>query len=115
MIDRKVYIINGWSVFGDNVAKMEQELYDIDEYYNDDIQDYFVYDTMCGEYIYFGAIIDSFNPDEDPLCITIDEKSIYDADQKYKQFLEEYPHYAEIFKKYANNQPPQVMVVLKTW
>lgn len=116
-IDRRVYIINGWAVIGmEQVKQMETELENIDEYYMDDVQGCFVSDCMCGEYIYFGGIIDSFNPDyEDAHCFAITEKDIFDADEKYKNFLEKYPKYAEVFKKYTNNERPQVMVALHVW
>ena len=113
MIDREVYIINGWKVTGrENIRQLEDELYNINEDYTDDLDGFYVQDGMCGEYIYFGAILDSFDPDEDFADVVINEKLLF---EKYKKFLNENPKYAEVLKNYTNEEPPQVIVALHVW
>ena len=116
MINRRVYIINGWKVTGrENIRQLENELYDINEDYTDDLDGFYIYDNMCGEYIYFGAILDRLDLDKDFGDVIINEKLLFDAAEKYKKFLNENPKYAEVFQKYINNEQPQVMVVLRVW
>lgn len=114
MVDRDVYIIKGWKVKGRKlVTKLEDELYNINEDWLNDLDGFYLYDGMCGEYAYFGANlgkIDVKHSDSDD--IVINEKLLYIANEKWNKFLEKYPNYKEIFEKYNNDEPPQLMVVL---
>lgn len=114
MIDRDVYVINGWKVKGWKlVTKLEDELYDINEDWLDDLDGFYLYDGTCGEYAYFGANLGKINVKySDSDDIVINEKLLYDATEKWNKFLEKYPKYAEVLKKYINEEPPQLMVVL---
>ena len=117
MIDRVVYMINGWSIKGwTQVKQLEDELYEINEDYINDLDGFYIYDGMRGEYAFFGPILDRCDVKyEDSGYTVIDEKLLHDGDEKWNEFLEKYPKYAEVFKKYINNEPPQVMVVLHVW
>ena len=114
MINREVYVINGWSIKGrTQVKQLEDELYKINEDYMNDLDRFYIYDGMCGEYAYFGANLGSIDVDyDDPTDMIINEKSLIDANEKLSDFLEKHPEYAEVFQKYSNNDQPQVMVVL---
>lgn len=116
MIDRDVYVINGWSVKGrTQVKQLEDELYEINEDYMNDLDGFYIYDGMCGEYAYFGANLGSIDVEySDSADIIINEKLLFDANEKWNKFLEKYPKYAEVFQKYNNDQQ-QVMVVLHVW
>lgn len=112
MIDRLVYVINGWKLTGKKARKMEDELCEINEDFLDDIDGFCVYDGI--EYLYFGVILSKFYPDkEDNFDVVLNEKLFFDGNEKYKKFLEKYPKYAEVFKKYSNNKPPQAIVSLQ--
>jgi len=117
MIDRDVHIINGWSIKGwAQVKQLEDELYEINEDYINDLDGFYIYDGMCGEYAYFGANLGSIDVKySDSADIVINEKLLFDANEKWNKFLEKYPKYAEVFQKYNNNDQPQVMVVLHVW
>lgn len=117
MIDRVVYMINGWIVRDEEAKQMDNELYEINEDYPNDIDGFFIYDSMGGgNYAFFGPILDRCDVKyEDSGYTVIDEKLLHDGDKKWNEFLEKYPKYAEVFKKHINNEPPQVMVVLHVW
>ena len=117
MTDRAVYIINGWAIKGwAQVTKLEDELYIINEDWLDDLGDFYIYDGACGEYAYFGANLGRIDVKyEDSADIVINEKLLFDADEKWNKFLENNPKYAEVFQKYNNNEQPEIMVVLRVW
>lgn len=117
MIDRDVYVINGWSIKGwAKVKQLEDELYEINEDYINDLDGFYIYDGMRGEYAYFGANLGSIDVKySDSADIVINEKLLFDANEKWNKFLEKYPKYAEVFQKYNNNEQPQVIVVLHVW
>lgn len=117
MIDRVVYMMNGWLVGGEQAKQMRNELYEINEDYPNDLDGFFIdTDLKDGYAIFFGPIFDRCDVKyEDSGYSIIDEKVLYEADEKYKKFLKKYPKYAEVFNKYANNIRRQVMVVLHVW
>ena len=117
MIDRDVYIINGWSIKGwAQVKQLEDELYEINEDYINDLDGFYIYDGIRGEYAYFGANLGKIDVKySDSADIVINEKLLFDANEKWNKFLEKYPKYAEVFQKYNNNDQQQVMVVLHVW
>ena len=104
MIDNNTVVLYGWKVTDDNIEKLQNELEVWDEDYFDKIQDIIIEDTMCGNYIYFGAILASYDADESEEVI-IDSKLIKKATDVYNKKIKAEPELNKIFKKYAKKQP----------
>lgn len=103
MIDNNTVVLYGWKVTDDNIEKLQNELETWDEDYFDKIQDIIVEDTMCGNYIYFGAILASYDADEGEEVI-IDSKLIKKATDVYNKKIKNEPELDKILKKYAKKQ-----------
>ena len=90
-LDNYTKVIHGWKIKGrKKVKEFENELEKINENYYDDYCDFFIDDTMSGEYIYFGAKLANYNADEGGEVI-INNELINKATSEYHSFLEEHP------------------------
>ena len=103
MIDNNTVVLFGWKVTDNTVEKLRNELEVWDENYFDKIQDIIIEDTMCGNYIYFGAILAQYNADEGGEVI-MDSKLIKKATDVYNKKIKAEPELDKIFKKYAKKQ-----------
>ena len=118
MIDSFTKVIYGWKVDDKKeVRHLSKELDTIcEDVYNKDmysIPDNFVIeDVMCGNYLYFGSILASWDNDSDNKSAAIDNELIAKEYGQYALLLEQYPQIAKVLKKYSKKQPPQLYVML---
>ena len=103
MIDNNTVVIFGWKVTDNNIEKLQNELEAWDEDYFDKIQDILIEDTMCGNYIYFGAILAQYDAGEGGEVI-IDSKLIKKATDTYNKKIKNYPEVDKILSKYAKKK-----------
>ena len=118
-LDNFTRSIYGWKVEGrKNVEKFEKELEKINENYYDDYCDFLVSDTMCGEYIFFGAHLVYYDADEDNEVI-VDDKLIKESTNKYQDFLKEHPELDEFLTKQigklTTSKDPQMFIFQQIW
>ena len=114
MIDNYTTVVYGWKLTGsDNVNEFTSELEDWNEDYFDITEDVLVEDTMCGEYVYFGAVLVSYDAEEGDE-IVIDDELINKYTNKWNNFLKENPKFEEIIKKYKKGEP-KLYVFQKIW
>lgn len=113
MISNEIYLIKGWKVDdSDMVDALIDQLCEVNEDFYDNYQDtFYVYDCMAGEYVYFGAIVDSIDADSDyPDDIEVDNKTINKKFDEWNKILEENHEVAEVFKQYMRG-PAKLYVV----
>lgn len=113
MLDNNTVVIYGWKVDGDIKSDFQQELYDFDEDYFDKYQDIFVEDTMCGDYIYFGAILAQYDAEEGGEVI-INSKLIDKATSRYNKIIKDNPELDKILNEYKEGEP-QLYVFQNIW
>jgi len=118
-LDNITRVIYGWKVEGHNkVKKFENELEKINENYTEDYIDFLVDDTMCGEYIYFGADLVNYDADEGGEEV-INKQLIKEATDDYHNFLKEHPELDEFLKtqigKTTTSKNPQLFVFQQIW
>ena len=98
-LDNYTRVVYGWKIEGSkNVEKFEKGLEKINENYYDDYFDFFVEDTMCGDYIFFGAHLVNYDVDEGGEEV-INTKLINEATDEYHKFLKDYPELDEYLNK----------------
>ena len=98
-LDNYTRVIYGWKVDGSkNVKKFEKALEKINKNYYEDYCDFFVDDTVCGNYIYFGADLVNYDAHEEEEII-LNSKLIKEATDKYHKFLKEHPELDEFLNK----------------
>lgn len=104
MIDSYTYAIKGWKITGrDNVHTIYNELDDIcsSVYGKEDIYEildgFIIEDSMCGEYLYFGAILNHFNNNENSTDFIIDTKLIAEKVSKFNKMCKDYPEIKKMF------------------
>jgi len=118
-LDNYTRVVYGWKVEGSKkVEKFEKELEKVNEDYWDDYCDFLVTDSMCGEYIYFGAHL--VNEDvEDSEEVIINSKLIKEKTDEYHGFLKEHPELDEFLQKQIGNlttsKDPQLFVFQQIW
>jgi hypothetical protein len=113
MINNEVYLIKGWKIEDSEIADaLIDQLCEVDEdFYDDCIGEYFIVDSMSGEYVYFGAIIGSIDADSDcPDDIEVDEQVIKEKFDEWNKMLTEKPEVAEVFKQYMGG-PAKIYVL----
>lgn len=115
-VDNYTTVVFGWKVEGyDKVKKLQKKLEEIDEDYYDTLENYIVDDPMCGNYIYFGAILahyDAIYSDEEE--IIIDDELSKACTSRYNKFMDEHPQFKEVFKEYQEKDP-QLYVFQNIW
>ena len=104
MIDSYTYAIKGWKITGrDNVHTIYTELDDIcsSVYGKEDIYEildsFIIEDSMCGEYLYFGAILNYFNNNENSTDFIINTKLIAEKVSKFNKMCKDYPEIKKMF------------------
>ena len=118
-LDNYTRSIYGWKIEGrENVHKFQTKLEKINENYYDDYCDFLVEDTMCGEYIYFGADLVYYCADEGGEVI-VNNQLIKEATDKYHNFLKEHPELDEFLKKQIGKtttaKDPQLYIFQQIW
>lgn len=111
MLDNKTVVIYGWKLTGKTKDKFQDSLEAIDENYYDLLANSNVYvdDTMCGEYIYVGAVLANYDADEGDYVI-INDKLIKKCTDNYNKFINTHEQYKELFNKTFKNKEPQLYV-----
>lgn len=104
MIDNYTSLIYGWKLTGDNITKFENEMEDIDDDWVGITDKVVIKDYMCGEYIYFGAILAHYDSNEENELV-IDDKLIKKSTKSYNDFIKKNPNIDKIFSKYAKGKP----------
>ena len=105
MIDNYTYAIQGWKILNSKkVSEISDELWDVVEsvYDKDDIYDvldgFIIDDTMGGQYLYFGAILDHINNKyEDKLDFVISSKLLIEKISEFDKMCKDYPEIKKIF------------------
>ncbi len=118
-LDNYTRSIYGWKVEGRNkVSKFEKELEKINENYWDDYCDFLVDDSMCGNYIYFGADLVNYDANEEEEVI-LNSKLIKEATNEYHNFLKDHPELDEFLKtqigKNTTSKEPQLFIFQQIW
>jgi len=118
-VDNFTRAIYGWKVEGsDKVKKFEKALEKVNSNYYDDYCDFFADDTMCGNYIYFGANLVYYDADEGGEAI-INNELIKEATDEYHKFLDEHPELKEFLKKQigkkTTSKEPQLFIFQQIW
>lgn len=104
MIDNYTSLIYGWKLTGDNIKKFENEMEDIDDDWISITDKVVIKDHMCGQYIYFGAILAHYDSNEENELV-IDDKLIKKSTKSYNDFIKDNPKIDKIFSKYAKGKP----------
>jgi hypothetical protein len=115
MIDNHTIVIYGWKIEGsDEIRKIDKKLEKIDEEYLDKFQNIMIDDTMCGNYLYFGAILVNYDAGDDPDPVVINSELITEATSEYNKIIEENPELKKVLKKYTKT-PAQLFVFQHIW
>lgn len=115
MIDNYTIVIYGWKIEGnDEVRKIGKKLEKVDDEYWYTFQDIMVDDTMCGNYLYFGAILVNYDAGDDPEPVVINSELIAEATSKYNKIIEENTELNKVLKKYTKT-PAQLFVFQHIW
>lgn len=114
MIDSYTNVIYGWKLTGDVVDKFKNEMNEFNEEWSDIYQNFFIEDYMCGNYIYFGAILGRFDEAGDGGEIIIESKLIKSSTNSYNKFIKDNPEIEKIIKKYTKKKP-QLYVMQQKW
>ena len=118
-LDNNTRCVYGWKIEGrKNVNKFEKELERVNENYYEDYLDFLITDTMCGEYIFFGADLVHYDANEGGEVL-IDDKLIKKATDKYHNFLKEHIELDEFLQKQigktTTHKDPQLFIFQQIW
>ena len=111
-LDNYTKVVYGWKITDKNKLKqIEDDL----ENWNEDYfcEDFIVDDTMCGNYIYFGAILTSYDADEGGEVI-IDDELIKTKTKEWNDFLKDNTEFKNIIEKYKEGDP-KLYVFQQIW
>lgn len=105
-LDNYTTLVYGWLVEGrENVKKFDKDLEEWDEDYFDKVQDVIVDDTMCGEYVYFGAIVARYDAEQDDEHHRIVDDLVENSANKWNKFIKDNPGFKEVIDKYKDSEP----------
>ena len=105
-LDNYTTLIYGWLIEGrENVKKFNKDLEELDENYYDKVQNVIVDDPMCGEYIYFGAIVARYDAEQDDERYRIIDDLVENSTNKWNKFIEDNPGFKEVIEKYKDGDP----------
>ncbi len=113
MIDNYTSLIYGWKISKSNINAFEHELEKINENWYDNLQKYIIQDHMCGNYLYFGAILAHYDCNDENELI-INDKLIKSATKAYNDFVNNNSEIDKVFKKYAKGKP-QLYLFQNIW
>ena len=107
MIDNHTVVLYGWKVDGrEKVSELENKLDEVyEDWWDEFINEYFIADSMCGNYMYFGAILADYDVefDDDPEVI-IDDNLIKTSTAKYNNFITEHPEVSKVFDEFKDGE-----------
>ena len=113
-LDKRTIVMYGWKVEGQNeTKKLWRALERWDDEYYDKLDGLLIEDGMCGEYIYFGAQLVYFDPDEEHGEI-INQELIEKSTKRWNDFINANPKLDKILKKFKNGDP-QLYVFSHIW
>jgi hypothetical protein len=104
-LDNYTKVVFGWKVEGEEVNNLENDLENWDEDYYDKVQDIMIEDTMCGNYIYFGIILCSYDAVYDPEEVIINDDLMIVQSKIWKDFLKDNPEFEKLIEKYQHGEP----------
>lgn len=118
-LDNYTRSIFGWKIEGrENVHKFASKLEKINKNYYDEYYNFLVEDTMCGEYIYFGADLVNYDANEENEII-LDDELIKKATDDYYNFLKEHPELDKFLKKQIGKtttfKEPKLFIFQQIW
>ena len=118
-LDNYTRTVYGWKIEGNkNVRNFEKELEKINENYYDDYCDFFVNDTMCGEYIYFGAKLARYYADEGGEVV-INNELIKKKIDEYHNFLKDHSELDQFLQTQigvnTTSKEPQLYIFQQIW
>ena len=118
-LDNYTRSIYGWKVDGnDKVKKFENALEKINENFYEDYYDFFADDSMCGNYIYFGANLVNYDANEEEEVV-LNSKLIKEATDEYHNFLKEHPELDKFLQKQigklTTSKEPQLFIFQQIW
>ena len=107
-LDNHTVVLYGWKLDGsDKVTEIEDKLDEAYENWWDEfIDEYFVIDSMIGNYFYFGAVLADYDAEwDDEAEVVIDDALSKEKTEKYNNFLKEHPEIAKVFDEYKTGEP----------
>lgn len=113
-LDNFTTIVYGWKVEKEEVENLKHELEVWSEDYYNQVQNVIVEDTMCDNYIYFGAIIASYDAVYDPEEVIVNDDLINSEMKEWNKFINDNPEFANIISKYQCGNP-QLYVFQDIW
>lgn len=111
MVDNFVKVIYGWKVPTADIEKVKEQLV---EEPNNDLENFIIYDCCAGNFLYIGAIIGSFDCDDNDGEILITSKFAGPKIDKFNTFMKKNENIYKVFKKYMRKQA-QLYVVQQKW
>ena len=118
MVDNHTVLLLGWKVEGDKkVEEIKHRLESADKNWFDKfVCDFFIYDTMMGNYLYFGAIIENYDSENDMTCERIIEDEFIETEKsRYEKFLKDNPEIAKILEEYKETKGPNLYLFQHIW
>ena len=115
MIDRFTNVIYGWKFIGEEVDKLKHELEVWDEDYIDNIQNVCIFDYMCGDYLYIGAILGRWDESEDNGEIIVNDKLIKSSTDQFNNFIKDNSELDNIIKNYIKDKKPQLYIMQQVY
>lgn len=113
-LDNFTKIVYGWKFEGQEMENLQNDLEEYDDEYYDKLQEFIVDDTMCGNYLYVGPVLESYDAVWDPKEVIINEELKNNGINNWETFNKENPKIAEIFNKYIKGEP-QLYVFQQIW
>ena len=118
-LDNSTRVVYGWKIEGsNNVSKFEKALEKVNENYYDDYCDFLIEDTMCGEYIFFGASLVNYDANGGGEEI-LNNQLIKESTDEYHDFLKEHPELDKFLQKQigklTTSKEPQLYVFQHIW
>lgn len=111
MINSYTNVIYGWKFIEEEADKLRHELEVWDEDYIDNIQNICIFDYMCGDYLYIGAILGKWDEDEDGGEIIVNNDLINSSTKFFNNFIKENPEFDNIIKDYIKDKKPQLYIM----
>lgn len=118
-LDNFTKVIFGWKIEGkENAEKFQNDMDKLNEDWYDEYQDVISEDTMCGNYIFIGAELVSYDADEGGEEV-INDKLIKKSTSTYNKFMNSHPEFNDIVKNYigtlTTSKEPQLFVFQQIW
>lgn len=106
-LDNHTTVIYGWKVEGrDKVSEFEEKLENVNEdWWDNFIDEYFISDSMMGNYTYFGAILVDYDAEwDDDAEVVIDDDLVKKCTAKYNKFIKDNPEISKVLDEYKDGE-----------